>query len=487
MFTEGSISKELRENLQRLDGIFENCMDYLCKRFQIGETEAALLTVDGLVDKQTVAQSVMNPIRSAVYPKLQGAPLLEYIGARVLASAEQIPVNGFSALQDLLLGGFAVILLDGCTVGMGIGAQGFACRSVSEPDNEAAQRGSKEGFVEPYQMNAAMIRRRLRTPQLKFERMVIGAESNTSVAVCYLKDVVSQKLLEDVKDALGKIRIQTVLASGYLSPFLERGGILNGVGYTERPDTVCGKLSEGRIGIIVDGTPNVLIVPFLFVENFQSFDDYVNRPFFASFTRWLKYLAALVSVYLPCLYVSAVMYYPELLPDRLLEKVAADERATPFSVFAETVLILLLYETMREAGLRVQKPLGGTVSIVGGFVVGEAAVKAGIVGSLTLMIVAMATLASFATPKLYETAGAIRLILLLAGAALGLWGIVTVSAALLISVCGKSAFGVPFTAPLSPFSLFSMRDVLIRADWKKLARVSNRIQDMPGSDLEKKR
>lgn len=475
-------STVLSENIILLRQTFDGSLDFVLREFEITGTKAALVIMDGLVNKQLIAQGILNPILGAVTMQDDGAAKFRYIRDHALATVDQMQLTDFADALDKLMAGFALLLIDGSRDVLAFGVQGFSFRSVSEPENEATQRGSKEGFVEPLQINVSMLRRRFRTPDLKFERLLVGSESNTAIALCYLQSVVSEELLRKVRANIHKINLKTVFASGYLSPFLEKGGIFNDVGYTERPDTVCGKIAEGRVAVIIDGTPNVLILPYLFVENFQSFDDYINRPYFATFTRWLKYFAFFLSVFLPGLYVAAVSFHPELIPDALLEKIILEEETTPLPVLAESFLITILYEIMREAGLRVQKPLGHAVSIVGGLVIGESAVNAGIVGSLTLMVVALAALASYATPKLYEAACAMRLVLLVLGGFLGMWGITLAFCAVLLSVCGKSLYGVPFTAPLSPFRLSAMRDVLVRAGWPTLSKRTAKVQDMPGSD-----
>ena len=263
--------------------------------------------------------------------------------------------------------------------------------------------------------------------------------------------------------------------------FSDLGGIFSDVSYTERPDTVCGKISEGRIAIIVDGTPNAIIVPFLFTEYFQSFDDYANRPFFSSFTRILKMAAFIIAVFLPGIYVASIMYHPQMLNASMLLKISTEKTVTPLSVFSETIITMLLYEIMREAGVRVQKSLSSAVGIVGGLVVGEAAVNAQIITSMTLMVVAVSALSSYTVPKLYESIGAVRMILIIAGGLSGFWGIFIFTSFLIINTCSQNSFGIPFTAPISPFSKFAMRDTFIVRGWKKLSQKNIKVQNLPGA------
>ena len=480
------ISSSLLENLVYLRKQFDGSMDFIIRQFNIEGTKAALITIDNLIDKQTIAESILNPIRRAELSHLNGMEKMKEIRDNILTTVDQEQMVEFDTLLTKLMSGFAMLAIDGCDFMLSIGVQSFAYRSISEPSNEVVQRGSRESFVEPYVINISMIRRRMKTPKLKFERMQIQSESKTDVCLCYLRDKVSPQILKQLKNNISKIKLETVMASGYIAPFIERRGLFNGVGVSERPDTVCGKISEGRIAIIVDGTPNVLIVPHLFIENFQTFDDYATRPFFATFTRWLKVFAFFLSIFLPGFYVASGTFHPEFLPQVLLTKVVQAQAETPFSLMIECIMIHIIYEILREAGLRVPKPLGHAVSIVGGLVIGEAAVQSGLVGPPTLMVIALTAISSYVVPSLYEQTAILRLIFIIIGGTLGFWGITLGFCAILISLCSESIYKIPFSAPLSPFNLKSMRDVAIRASWKILRKDVEKIQNMPGSNVKKK-
>ena len=224
----------------------------------------------------------------------------------------------------------------------------------------------------------------------------------------------------------------------------------------------------------------------MFIENFQTFDDYATRPFFATFTRWLKVFAFFLSIFLPGFYVASGTFHPEFLPQVLLTKVVQAQAETPFSLMIECIMIHIIYEILREAGLRVPKPLGHAVSIVGGLVIGEAAVQSGLVGPPTLMVIALTAISSYVVPSLYEQTAILRLIFIIIGGTLGFWGITLGFCAILISLCSESIYKIPFSAPLSPFNLRSMRDVAIRASWKILRKDVEKIQNMPGSNVKKK-
>ena len=224
-------------------------------------------------------------------------------------------------------------------------------------------------------------------------------------------------------------------------------------------------------------------MPYLFIEYFQHLDDYAIRPYFATLTRWLKYIAFFIATLLPGLYVGISTFNPEFLPNALLGKIAVAVGSTPFPLVVETLLIHFMYELMREAGLRLPKPLGHAVSIVGGLVIGETAVSSGLIGAPTLMVVALTAISSYVIPNLYEPIALLRLIFILAGGMMGIWGIMLLFAVVLVNLCAKNNFGVPFMAPIAPFGMFGMRDVIVRASWKVLSKKNNKIQEMPGSEL----
>ena len=350
------------------------------------------------------------------------------------------------------------------------------------------QRGAKDGFTESNQLNMAMIRRRMKNPDLKFQPLEVGSQSHTPVVLCYLEGAAAPKLLRQVRQVLEDCPLQTVLGAGYLTGFLDKGRVFSGVGMTERPDVVCGKLEEGRVALLVEGTPSVILAPFLFVENFQTLDDYLTRPFYGTFIRWLKYIAFFLSAFLPGAYVAVVVHHPELLPQGLLLEIARAQAQTPLPLMVETLTLYFLYEVLREAGLRAPRSLSATVSIVGGLVLGDTAVAAGLVSAPSLLVVALTAIAGYAVPRLYEPLSLLRLAFLLLGDFLGIWGIMAGLAFLLLDLCGTESFGVPLLAPVSPYNgRLAWRDVFARAGWPRLAKSQALVQNMPGSNDTQRR
>ncbi len=480
-------SKSLTENLEYFKREFDESADLCIKYIDIAGIKSAVITIAGMVSKDTLTQSVVVPIIRAHTKGNTSLERYEYIRDHVVAASDQVQVATYEQAFELIMSGSALFAMDGCDCMLAVGVQGFPFRAIAEPSSEVMQRGSREGFVEPLNVNITLIRRRLKSAKLKFEMTEVGSVSKTPVCLCYLRDKVSSEILSKIKERLKNINLDMVMESGYILPYLEDQGdfsLFSGVGMTERPDTVCGKISEGRVAILIDGTPNALIVPYLFVEYFQHLDDYSMHPYFATFTRWLKYLAFFISTLLPGLYVGISTFNPEILPGPIFNKIALAVGTTPFSLMFETVVIHLIYEIMREAGLRIPRPLGHAVSIVGALVIGETAVSSGLIGAPTLMVVALTAISSYVIPNLYEPVSILKFVFIIAGGLLGIWGIMIIFTAVLVNICAKMTYGVPFTSPLAPFNIFAMRDVLVRGGWSFLAKKSIRVQDLPGSEVK---
>ena len=479
------LSPSLEENKAFFQGCFENAMDFIVREVELSGRRAALFAVDGLINKETIALTLLEPLLKAQdYPQ-DPAALVDYLQGRVLSAAELKRENRLPQLLTLLMSGFVLLVVDGSGEGLVSGVQGFAYRGPQEPQNEVMQRGAKDGFTESNQLNMAMIRRRMKSVSLRFEPLQAGSQSHTPVVLCYLADRASPQLLKRVRERIGACPLKTVLGAGYLTGFLERGRVFSGVGQTERPDVACGKLEEGRIALLVEGTPSVLVLPFLFVENFQTLDDYLARPFYGTFIRWLKYIAFFLSAFLPGLYAAAVVHHPELLPESLLRSIAQAQAKSPFPVLFVTLTLYFLYEVLREAGLRAPRSLSSTVSLVGGLVLGDTAVAAGLVSAPSLLVVALTAIAGYAVPRLYEPLSLLRLVFLLTGGLLGVWGVTAGLLFLLMDLCGAESFGVPLLSPVSPLGgRLALRDVLVRASWRRLSRWDAGVQDMPGARRE---
>ncbi|MCI5802472.1 MAG: spore germination protein [Oscillospiraceae bacterium] len=459
--------------------------DFMVREVTVCGISVHLLMFEGMFNLQTMTEILIEPLTSLALEGPSPQKLLQWVRGRAVLGADQNEVYTASALFPFLMAGFVGVMIDGVEPVIVVGIQGYNFRSISEPSAETNVRGSREGFTEPIRINMTMIRRRIKSPTLVMKLRQAGGKSKTDLCLVYLSDMVSPEILREVEYRLSQVSMDTVLESGYIQPFLDtrRPALFSNVGTTERPDTLCAKVSEGRIGVLVDGTPFALIVPYFFNEHFQSIDDYAGRPYYAAFNRWLKYLAFFFTILLPGVYVAVGTFHPELFPESLLLNIAAAEESTPFPLMLEALIIHFIYELMREAGLRLPRPVGHAVSIVGALVIGDAAVTAGIIGSPMVMVVALTAISSFVVPSLYEPVTVLRFAFIVIGGWMGLYGITLGLALVLVNICGINAYGVPASSPESPFQLFPMRDVLIRLGWRKLGKEKLRVQKLPGSEL----
>ena len=486
---DSPISPSLNETLVSIRTRFQNSSDLLVRELPLGGVKTALVMAEGLISQQTLSEVLLEPLLSHRFSRSAGTEeVRDFVENKSILAADMLPVYSYNELFRFIMSGFVVILIDGAPRGTACGIQGYPYRSISEPTAEVNERGSKEGFTEPIRTNMSLVRRRVKSPLLKFELFPVGKISRTDICLIYMTDRVSAKLLREVRRKINSIDLDVILTAGYLQPFLtgRPWSLFSDVGTTERPDVLAAKVQEGRIAILVDGTPFALIVPYLFTENFQTLDDYAHSAFYASFIRIIRYFSFIISILLPGAYVAISTFHPELLPQALLFNIAAAEDTTPFPLGIEALIIHLLYEIMREAGLRLPRPVGHAVSIVGALVIGDAAVTAGLIGAPMIMIVATTAIASFVVPSLYEPVSVLRFAYILVGMMLGLYGITLLSLLLLINICTLQNFGQPYTAPVAPFSSGAMRDTFIRLSFRTLQKHTATLQELNGSHLSEK-
>lgn len=465
-------SNSLIENLDSISKISDNSSDIIVNEITVCGIRCALITCDGMVSGYSLSDTVGDPLAKISGDFADGNTLRDYISDKLFLSVDRPKIQDFEKFFVYLYSGFAVLLIDGCGEALGFGVQGYQTRSVSPASGEGNIMGARDGFVENIRVNMSLIRRRLKSPSLKFETLTFGTKSKTEVALCYMHGKVPKGIVGKIKKSLDRAELETVLSSGYLMPFAEGDhySMFDTVSTTERPDVLCAKLLEGRVGVIIDGSPFVLVIPRLFTELFQTMDDYNFRPYYAAFIRWLKYLGALIAVFLPAVYVAAAIYHPELFNNKLLALLAEAEQKSPFPLVAEALGTLIMYEIIREAGLRLPEAVGGAVSLVGGLIIGEAAVSSGLVSLPVLTVSALSVISGLIIPGLNQTTTVLRLLLILSGGIWGLYGISVFSMFILMNLCAAETYDYPLTSPLSPFHLKSMRDTVTRVRFPVMQR-----------------
>ena len=483
------MEKNLEHNIVNIRSLMNNTGDLTIKNAKVGQVPVSILFCEGQINTNQMANLVFRPLNNIGNDKaLSGQQLMDMIQSELLIAGEQKQVGDYETLMMFIMSGFTVILADGVDYGFAIGMHGFDRRSVKEPSTSINLRGSREGFVEAIRINMSMVRRRVKSSRLVMKTGKAGKVSQTDICICYIEGKADKRMVADIEERVKELPLDMVLEGGYIQPFLEEKGnrLFSEAGTTERPDTFAAKLWEGRIGIIVDGTPFSLYVPKLFTENFQTLDDYTQKPVYTSLMRILRYIAFLAAVLLPGFYVAIANFNPELIPDSLLLNLAASIQITPYNLMTECLIVHIFYEILREAGLRMPTDLGHAVSIVGGIVIGDILVSAGLVGAPVILIVAVSAITSFIVPDLYNSIVIMRFSFILAGGMWGLFGITIAGLLYLYKICSMDAYGIPFTAPVSPFSLSAMRDTFIRTGWRSLAKKSPVASDLNGVRTEER-
>ncbi len=371
----------------------------------------------------------------------------------------------FDELAHALLNGSVAVLAHGCREALLANLPGWETRAIEEAANESGIRGPREGFTESLRTNTSMIRRRLRTPLLKLEAVTVGRISRTNVVIAYLEGLVDRSVLEEARRRIGAIRTDMVLDAHYVEEFIEDvewspfPQILN----TERVDVVAASMFEGKVGILVDGSPQILVLPMTLWSGLQSSEDYYERSIYSIPIRWLRYLLLFMTVSITPTYVALTTFHPEMLPTNLLLSFAAAREPSPVPTAVEALVMDLLFEGLREAGVRLPRNVGPAISIVGGLVLGQAAVDAGIVSAPVVIVVAASGVASFTVPR-YSFSFSFRLLrfpVLLLAALLGLYGITVAFLAVLIHLVNLQSFGVPYLAPVPSRSRIGWRDVVL--------------------------
>ncbi len=447
------LHRELHKNLQSIRQILGKSNDVKIHEFRFGkegEYSGALIFIDGLVDGGTITEGILKPVLSFrqpdTHPSGSPANAFEELRRTVLCNAE---MDEKEALGDLVAGclsGNTMLLMDGVAKGILVSTKGWEKRGVSEPQTESVIRGPREGFTENLRTNTALLRRKIKSPQLRLDHVIVGRKTLTDVCIIYLNNVADPKVVQEVKRRLDGLQVDSVLDAGYIEQYMEDApfSMFATVGYTEKPDVAAAKVLEGRVAIVTDGTPFVLTAPMLFIESFQTAEDYYVRPFFASFARILRYLAFIITLFAPAIYIALTTYHQEMIPTTLLLTVARAREGTPFPAFLEALIMIFSFEILREAGLRLPRPVGQAISIVGALIMGDAAVSAGLVGTPLVIAVALTAVTGFVVPMQSDVSSLLRLGSMVLAAVLGGYGIAMGLLATMLHLASLTSFGVPY-------------------------------------------
>lgn len=459
------ISYSIQENRKALQSKFKNSIDVVFYEFStVSGIKALVVYIEDIVKKELLDRDVINPfILKSNDVEINKEDNFEII-------KKMFPVTNIKEMNNLtqvitnIVEGNTIIFIDGLGFAISISCRGCEKRAVEEPASEMVIRGPKEGFIESIYINRSLIRRKIKNENLVFEEMEIGRQTKTKVNVVYIYGIVSVEVLAEVRKRLSKIDIDAILDTGYLEEFIEDSHIspISTVGNTEKPDIVAAKILEGRVAILCDGSPQVLTVPHLFIETIQNSEDYYNRPYIATLLRVVRIIALAVSILFPAFYVALETFHQEMIPSVFLITMAGANLGTPFPAFLEAFLMVVAFELLKESGTRMPKALGSAISIVGALVLGDAAVRAGIVSADLIVVIAVTAVATFVIPSLNEVVTLFRLILLVLAGVMGIYGITSGAFVMIIHANSLRSFGVPYLFPMTPANAEGLKDFAIR-------------------------
>jgi spore germination protein KA len=476
------IPESINQIKAKLDEALSGTSDFIMRTITLQNSTKTVILVayfEGMVDIKQLNENIIKPLmekqvgllyeqRSTSIPSI-----IKVLKDNVLTCSDVEEINDFNQTIKNTLCGESILFVDGMTTALSINLPGVKSRNISEPLTDVVVRGPREGFTELLQVNKTMIRRRLKNPNLKFEYMTLGEQTSTKIAICYIKGIADEQIIGTLRKRLNGIDTDAILESGYLEAFIEDSHftIFPMIGSSEKPDVITAKLLEGRIAILCDGTPFVLTVPFLLIEALQTSEDYYVGSLIASFSRVIRVIALFISVNLPGIYLALICFHQEVIPFKLLITMASSREGVPYSAFTEALFMLATFEILREAGIRMPRPVGSTVSIVGALVLGQSAVQAGLVSTAMVIVTAITAISGSTSTPLLGTIPIIRIAALILGNSLGLLGILLVNIALLIHLSTLRSFEIPYFSPFSPLSGTDLKDAIVRVPlWAMFTR-----------------
>lgn len=465
------LQNTLQKNLQTFKKLLPS-EDILTYEFATADGAAcALVYADGMVNKELLGSLVARPLAAISIQKLAEKEA-EKLVESTLRFPELKTQNKLEELAKEILDGNTVLLVDGFTTAFIAGAKLLPVRTIMEPPTDVAVKGPREGFIEDVKVNMSLVRKRLKSPDLRFQTLRVGKRSDTAVTVCWLEGTSNASVKDEIVRKIQKIQIDNIPDSSYIAALLapRKHSVFRSVGTTEKPDVFTAKIAEGRVGILVDGSPIALTLPYMLVEDFQSSEDYFNSPFVATIFRFLRLLSLFVAILLPAFYVSVQLFKMQLLPLNLMLTIASSVQELPLSPSLEMFVVLLLLEVLKEASIRMPKYVGMSLSVVGALVLGETAVSAGFLSTPAIIIVAFSGICLYTVPNFVETGSILRWLFLLVGGSLGPFGIVLLAAFVLYYLISTDSFGTPALAPFSPFIRRDLRDTVVKYGMESLKK-----------------
>ncbi len=472
------LEKNLKKNIEHIKKVTGESSDVIIREFSIDQNKntVGIIYVEGIADTETIRNNILSSLTfelKKAYPEFDYSPSNLFKGIKnfILPDGDVKPIENFQELFDHVFSGDTIILLDGVSQGFYVATRKWQDRGVNEPSSEIVIRGPKDGFTETLRTNTALIRRRIKSPDLWFESMKVGRFTKTDIVIAYVNNIADEKRIDEVRKRLKRIDIDGILDSGQVEQLIEdeQQSIFPTIYSAERPDVTAAALLEGRIVIIVDGSPFVLIVPALFIHFLQSPEDYYQKGRYASLIRILRFFSLIIALLGPSLYIAFTTFHQEAIPLELLSSVISQQGGIPFPILVEALIMEISFEILREASARMPQSNGSAISTVGAIVIGQAAVVAGIVSPLMIIIVAITAITSLIVPsnKMANSIRASRFLFMIASAFFGIYGIIMGLIILLLHLSSIRSFGIPYLSPFAPFNPDEQKDGILKYPiWK---------------------
>lgn len=476
-YENAKVSDILFNNRITIESVFANCTDLLIREVKITNNPhftAMIVYINNMIQSNVVEESVINKLTSN-YGQSTFYPGSKEYSQYLLGIRDQDVLTDMSKVIDSVLSGNLALFINGIEEAMIINIANPPSRNIEEPVVETVVRGPREGFTESISTNIALIRKKIKSTNLKIETFKFGRETRTDIAIIYLSNIVNLKIIDELKERLNRIDIDAVLGANFIKEYIEDEPLSSfpTLYSTERPDVITSKLLAGKVAIIVDGTPLAISLPCIFSEFFTTDEDFYIKFIPATINRWIRYISFIFSLILPGLYLAITTFHQELIPTPLLIAFIKSRSGVPYSALIECLLMLLIYEILREAGVRMPRAVGQAISVVGALVLGQAAVEAGIVSAPMVIVISTTALCSFAIPStdMYVAIVLPRLIFILLGSFLGLLGLNCGLIILFIRLIAIRSFGVPYMGPLAPIIPNELPDMFMRRPiWSKIKR-----------------
>jgi spore germination protein len=480
----------VKDNIENIRRMLNSPHDLVTREFSVGNSShrCALVYIDGMIDKNIINGTLLKNIQINIAEANKQVPesgqqLLDKLFYEVISNGELKKSNTLDDVMLDVLSGDTAVFVEGTSEVLIIGSKGWNERAVEEPSTEGSVRGPRDGFTENIRTNTAHLRRRLRDPNLRLDAYKIGRRSKKDVIVTYIDGIAHPDLVQEVKRRLQGIDIDDAPDSAYIEQWIEDSFMspFPLIDNTERPDKVSAAITQGKVAILLDGTPFALVMPTTMASAMHAQEDFYERSTISTLIRIIRYISAFIAVFLPGLYVALIEYHQGMIPSKLAFSIAGSREGVPFPAIVEVLMMEVTMEILREAGLRLPKPIGQTIGIVGGLVIGEAAVAAGIVSPIMVIVVAITAVANFAMPS-YNFGISLRILrffVIFAASLFGFFGLVLAYIMINIHVANLKSFGIPYSTPFAPTFFNDWKDLILRAP---LTMVDKRPQMLQSKD-----